>query len=468
MLSLEEIADTFGTSATALKLLLTVYVGYVFAGIHRKFLFGRPPVQHHVYFTAVGILLLYWNYGTGIVHSVICITVQYLIFKVVGTSSRCIAVSFPFQLTYLVVGYVLTSTDDYDIIWTMPHCILTLRLIGLSFDLYDGHRDQSKVTPEQKTLMVKEIPSLLEMFGFCYFIGGFIIGPQFPIRRYRLMVKGELTDVPGRRPNSLVPALRRCLSGTFILALQLLADLYIPMSVLYDPEFYNSAFWWRLLMICLRGHILFYQYVSIWMINEGICILSGLGFCKDGEKAKWDAVRNVKLRTFAFSRSFGETITCFNINTNQWVARYVYKRLRFLGNRTISHASTLLFLAVWHGYHEGYFTCFAYEFLVMTVEKPLVEVLGQSRVVKSLKSSKLTSWIPDTIGFLYVRVCFGYCVLDFSVRKWRDYAPMYRSVYYYGHIFYASLWILLKIYLTMTKSKKPTEPDQSSSRAKTD
>lgn len=39
---------------------------------------------------------------------------------------------------YLMTGYYLTSTENYDIKWTMPHCVLTLRLIGLAFDLSDG------------------------------------------------------------------------------------------------------------------------------------------------------------------------------------------------------------------------------------------------------------------------------------------------------------------------------------------
>lgn len=38
----------------------------------------------------------------------------------------------------LFTGYYVTETESYDIIWTMPHCVLTLRLSGLAFDVYDG------------------------------------------------------------------------------------------------------------------------------------------------------------------------------------------------------------------------------------------------------------------------------------------------------------------------------------------
>ena len=35
----------------------------------------------------------------------------------------------------------MTGTDTYDIKWSMPHCVLTLRLIALTYDVYDGKKD---------------------------------------------------------------------------------------------------------------------------------------------------------------------------------------------------------------------------------------------------------------------------------------------------------------------------------------
>ncbi len=49
--------------------------------------------------------------------------------------------------------------------------------------------------------------------------------------------------------------------------------------------------------------------------------------------------------------------------------RYVFKRLKFLGNKDVSQGTTLLFLALWHGLHSGYFMCFLLEFLIVTFER---------------------------------------------------------------------------------------------------
>lgn len=47
----------------------------------------------------------------------------------------------------------------------------------------------------------------------------------------------------------------------------------------------------------------------------------------------------------------------------------MFKRLKFLGNKTLSHVSTLLFLTIWHGLHSGYILCFSMEFFIITVER---------------------------------------------------------------------------------------------------
>lgn len=63
--------------------------------------------------------------------------------------------------------------------------------------------------------------------------------------------------------------------------------------------------------------------LSCLLPQEGVCILTGLGFNGFGEdgKAKWDACANMKVWLFETTPQFNGTIASFNINTNAWVAR---------------------------------------------------------------------------------------------------------------------------------------------------
>lgn len=91
-------------------------------------------------------------------------------------------------------------------------------------------------------------------------------------------------------------------------------------------------------------------------------------------KEDWTGCANIKISIFEDTRKFGHYVTSFNLQTNQWVLKYVYKRLKFLGNRNISHISALMFLAVWHGFHSGYYMTFFMEFVIIHFEK---EVSGR-------------------------------------------------------------------------------------------
>ena len=154
--------------------------------------------------------------------------------------------------------------------------------------------------------------------------------------------------------------------------------------------------------------IILAKYISAWLLAEGAVILSGLAYngrWEDGS-IKWNGGANVKLRVFEKSTRFQHYIDSFNINTNAWVMSYVYKRLRFLNSKVLSQLGALVsikkksifmliqstqrkvvhsllimiflqgFLALWHGWHPGYYICFFNEFLVMQFEKsffPLVD-----------------------------------------------------------------------------------------------
>lgn len=60
---------------------------------------------------------------------------------------------------------------------------------------------QKSLTSEQQIYAIRGVPSLLEVAGFSYFYGAFLVGPQFSMNHYMKLVRGELTDVPGKIPN---------------------------------------------------------------------------------------------------------------------------------------------------------------------------------------------------------------------------------------------------------------------------
>jgi lysophospholipid acyltransferase 5 len=83
-----------------------------------------------------------WAIGVDpLIHGSICILVTFIVTRLFKGTLASTIFLFVFQLGYLVVGYFALNKDTYDISWTMPHCVMTLRLIGLAMDVHDGQKN---------------------------------------------------------------------------------------------------------------------------------------------------------------------------------------------------------------------------------------------------------------------------------------------------------------------------------------
>ena len=54
--------------------------------------------------------------------------------KVFQGSFASTVAMYIFHMAYLGIGYAYTESAGYDINWTMPGCVLCLRMIGLAAD----------------------------------------------------------------------------------------------------------------------------------------------------------------------------------------------------------------------------------------------------------------------------------------------------------------------------------------------
>ncbi|MBN3299688.1 MBOA5 acyltransferase, partial [Amia calva] len=412
--------------------------GYPFALFYRRFLFYREPSLIHLFHTLSGLGLAAFNFGSRMHHSVVCVMVQFLMLRLMGRTLTGVVSSLLFQMMYLLLGYYYTATDQYDIKWTMPHCVLTLKLIGLAFDYYDGGK-------EVVSVYLPCPPSLLEVYGFSYFYGGFLVGPQFTLRSYQRLIAGELTDSPGLPPNSIMPAVKRFSLGLLCLSVYTIGSPYFPDSFFLTEEYEAQPFLYRCVYILLWGKITLYKYVSCWVIAEGVCILSGLGY--NGHDAsgevQWDACANMRVWQYETTPLFTGTINAFNINTNAWVARHVFKRLRFLGSKMASQAVTLLFLALWHGLHSGYLLCFSLEFIIVTVERQALALVKDSPVLTSVSQNPvlypLVYGVQQFLHWLFM----GYPLIPFCLFTYDKWLRVYSSVYFCGHVFFLSAFLIM-------------------------
>lgn len=152
--------------------------------------------------------------------------------------------------------------------------------------------------------------------------------------------------------------------------------------------------------------------------------------------SRWDGCNNIKLLRFEGATKFQHYIDSFNCNTNHFAAEYIYKRLRFLGNRNLSQFFTLLFLALWHGTRSGYYMTFLNEFLIIYMEKGLESTLEKTEFYHKLWSNNVAKYLLYILLKTYTIVFMGWSLVPFDVKVFSKWWGIYSSLYFSGFLLF--------------------------------
>ncbi|KAI9596621.1 MBOAT, membrane-bound O-acyltransferase family-domain-containing protein [Syncephalis fuscata] len=467
---IQPLPQLLGIPESTLRLLIVLLSAYPAAYLYRVWALPRwsnQPNALNAYHAFVGLLFSYFFCDTDIVHSLATVFATYFISVALAPRSPNLAngLIFTVNMGYLLWGYYYKQTIDYDLGWTCPQCVLCLKLIGYGADVCDGQaaRLRAKKAANEKvidkkqqedsnaaitadvtlplkifddaTSVVTEVPSFLRLLGFSYHPTTFLVGPQLTFAYYdgalKRGVRGAQDPVEeaairsakngAKRPFLNGRDLRalRCfsLSLLYMIGTQL-AGALLPIKVMITPEAENWSMLYRItyMAISLKGVLM--RYLGVWLMSEGACVLSGLGY--NGISATgaslWDGLANVYPGHFELATQLTTIVVSFNVNTNRWVKRYIFKRLRFLGNKHISSFAALFFLAIWHGLHPGYFLTFGMEFLDMEAERRVAILWRRATGGKPLNSG-LFSIFLSIIGWLWVclQLTYGLVTMELLI-----------------------------------------------------
>ncbi|XP_055387820.1 lysophospholipid acyltransferase 5 [Condylostylus longicornis] len=450
------LANSLGATEPALKLLISLLFGYPLAAIYHSHIKKHSLNIKNIYFALTGFLICCFNYGYDVYHSLISILITYILCRYFCKYRYFVIINFIFNMGYLLIGYYFTESNDYDIKWTMPHCVLVLRLIGYGFDISDGKTSKDKLSKDQLENAIYDMPNLLQLTSFTYFPASFLVGPQFQYQRYKNFINGKFDNYKG----NIEAGLKRGSIGILYLIIRQIGATFIPDSFIMSEEFDILSLPTKILYIGIWGKLSLYKYVSCWLITEGALIYFGLTYVNTDKNtgiSDWSGCSNINIRIFELATKMEHYVKSFNINTNQWVASYVYKRLKFLNNRTISYASALLFLAMWHGFHSGYYMSFLLEYSVITFEKQFESLW--SKYILAKYSNIINSNICEVLIFIIMKIyntsCMGWCMVPFVYLNYTRWFYIYSKLYYYGYIFLIS-WFIFNFYMKkyVTKPKK--------------
>ena len=403
------IASTLGHPVDAVRLVTGLIFSQIFAILHRL-VFSKisDPFTKRTIHLLLGLFLGYYVWDLDCLHHCASALGFYLLFSVLPWQLAA-KLNFLYQLGYLVVGYYYNNmVTNYAINWTTSQAIVTLKMIGIGFDLSDHQKDGIK------------LPSILVVFGYVFFMGTYLVGPLDDFKRFEAFFNDSLF-AKDKGP-SIAIGLKRVAHGVFYLVVSVITTSIFTTDFMFTTQFVELPFVLRILYVTAWGHCGLYKYLGVWCIAESTCMYIGYTF--NGEE-KWDGLRNVATSAFHQSSKLQHVIDSWNINTSSWCAKHIYKRCKFLGNKSVSQLVTMLFLATWHGLHFGYFLCFFQEFFYMFMEKGA----HRNALLKQV-SNFLPESIEKLICWFYTKLFLSFALVGFELYHFDRIMYVYKSIYF--------------------------------------
>jgi len=459
-----EVQLAAATSATGIPLdqvkfvfccLLAYPLGYIFSLISTKNTAGR-------HFTGMffGLWFAWFIFKDQMLHSFVSSAIVYLMLQTLPRNVVHKYV-FAFMMTYMSISHIYRMYVDYmgwSIDFTGAQMILTIKLITLAFDYSDGMKPKDSLNSYQREMLVDQVPSLLEYFGYVYFFGGFLAGPAFNYKEYANFIDGSLfKSAPGGvMPSSIIPAFSK-LGQTLLVGIGVGLQMMYPLSYVREDSFVtNTSFLYRCGYLWFSVLLQRTPYYFAWFLSEGSCIMAGIGFTKyENDKAVWDRGTNVRIIPLETGQSFRDVTENWNIRTDKWLKHYVYERVSSNGVFL-----TFLVSALWHGFYPGYYLSFMTAAFVTQVARNIRRTIRPRFMEDDEKTPKPTKVYYDIACTITTTMILNYTMAAFVLLGGTYSYKAWSSIFFAGHIVIV-LGYFLPLVVGAPRKKKPSTPTET-------
>lgn len=349
--------------------------------------------------------------------------------------------NFAFNFAYLLLLYAWFETSEYDIDITLLQSLLCLRNISIVIDMYDYN--WGRFTPSTPQSFVR-LPTIDAFMGYSYCCFTLLVGPSIIYNSYHSIVTDKATNQDLNKRS-----LHSFFLGSIYLAGYQIFSILTPCSFALTDQFASKGLAYKLAYLMISGRTVLMKYFGVWILVEGASFLGGNSFCTTDEKSGEVVSRlmNFRLSLFESSSGFREIVDSFNIKTNAFGKQYIFKRCAIFKKKWLSMVLTLSFLCIWHGFHYGYYHCFAAEFLLLLIDDN-IRILALNPKLNALMAS-----VPTIFKALMLHFIVYIFFVSFELMTFSKTLTILKSVYFLP-VFILLFGLILSNYLVKTTSKE--------------
>jgi len=258
-----------------------------------------------------------------------------------------------------------------------------------------------------------------------------LAGPAFNMKEYLQYTDGTLfKDTPnGKMPSPYGAAIKKFIA---VLGVSIGVVLNMKYSLLYcrTPEFLQQSFLYKVFYIWIGASLCRFPYYFAWMLSEGSCILSGIGYSgmKDGTP-QWERATNCKVLDLETAQNFKAITESWNIRTDHWLKHYIYERVN-----VAPVALTFLTSSVWHGFYPGYYFSFMWASVVIQGARAIRRNIRPWFLKGDGISAAPSKKLYDLICLFGTSYTLNYTMTPFMLLGFEYSWKTWNSVYWIGHI----------------------------------
>uniref|UniRef100_A0A1X7T8S0 Lysophospholipid acyltransferase 5 n=1 Tax=Amphimedon queenslandica TaxID=400682 RepID=A0A1X7T8S0_AMPQE len=186
-------------------------------------------------------------------HFLLDVILVYCVYLLFGKGRVSLLLTLIITMGHLTFGYVIviSSNQVHPIFWTIPHCVLVLKLI--------------------------EFPVVISYIRYKHFISSILFDYK-------------------TTPSSLLPGLQCLLLGILTAVIYSQFGKYFPLSGILSEEYQARSLLSKLLIMIITGKLALWHYMAVWTFAGATCVIMGISYNKSlfiPEYTDWTAVYNV-------------------------------------------------------------------------------------------------------------------------------------------------------------------------------
>ncbi len=265
--------------------------------------------------------------------------------------------------------------------------------------------------------LIKEKPTLLEIFAFIFYFPSALIGPSFEFSDFIKYIKFEKEYKNINWRACYKSAFSQFLQGLVCAAVLILCEKSLNTVYCGTEEFENRPMLFKFFFVILSMNVLRSKYYVGWKISQASVVLCGLSYdLKVNEKGEsvpnFEKIDNnlVKIELDFNPRV---RINYWNRTVHLWLKYYIFLRLinvekkLFKNNKSLASLITFMVSAFWHGFYPVYFFFFFQCYMIEQVSKYLEEEHDLfNKISKSSLFIKTISRIIVGVTVNYFGLCF--------------------------------------------------------------